>query len=159
MNSAPIARLRARSARNAHSNSGDTLLEVLITLVVISLCVVAFLSAFTTTISASAEHRTLVSMDALLRSVSENAVSQIQQQPSPLYVSCAIPSNYGSVKLNPPTNYTATISSVAYWNGSSFGSTCVSGSTAPELVGISVSGPLGSSSSITIAVDDPAYAG
>lgn len=140
------------------SEAGDTLVEVLITLVIVSLCVVAFLSAFSTSISASAEHRTLVSIDTVLRSASENALSQIEQDSSPLFSACATPSTYSGINFGIPSGYVATITSVEYWNGSSFSTACASGSTAPQLISLTVSGPLGSSSSISFSVDDPQYA-
>lgn len=137
--------------------AGDTLIEVLMTLVVVSLCVVAFLLAFSTSISASAEHRNLATMDTVLRSVSESAISQIQQQASPLFTSCATPASYDGVKLGTPGGYTAAITSVRYWNGVAFGTNCTINSTTPQLITITVSGPLGTSSSISFAVDDPNY--
>lgn len=140
-----------------NSERGDTLIEVLITLVVISLCVIAFLIAFTTSITASAKHRTFVSLDTVLRTVSENAQSQIELQVNPLYVSCATPATYQNVNFGAPSGYTTQISSVTYWSGSSFVTQCTSGSTAPQLIDISVTNSLGISSSISIVVDDPAY--
>lgn len=142
-----------------HSEAGDTLLEVLATLVIASLCVVAFLTAFSTSISASAEHRTIVSLDAVVRAVSERATSQIQQQANPMFVPCATPSSYRSVNLGAPSGYSATITSVQYWDGTTFGSSCAAGSGTPQLISITVTGPIGTSSSISFAVDDPKYSG
>lgn len=139
------------------SEGGDTLLEVLVTLVIISISVVALLLAFSTSISASAEHRSLVSIDTVLTSASEQAVSELQQQPNPLFSSCATASTYTDLSFNLPTGYGATISTVEYWTGNSFGSTCTAGSTAPQLIGLSVSGPMGATSSISFAVQDPNY--
>lgn len=139
------------------SEKGDTLIEVLLTLVIISLCVIAFLVAFTTSITASAKHRTFVSLDTVLRTVSENAQSQIELQVNPLFVSCATPSSYQNVNFGTPTGYNAQISSVSYWSGSSFVTQCTSGSTGPQLIDILVTNSLGISSSISIVVDDPAY--
>ncbi|TAN26851.1 MAG: hypothetical protein EPN30_04085 [Actinomycetota bacterium] len=162
MNDSPATADRNRTGfeiddESRHSEAGDTLIEVLMTLVVASLCAVAFLVAFTTAISASAEHRTLVSMDTVLRSVSEQAVSQIQQQPNPLFASCATPATYSGVGFTAPAGYSATITSVDYWNGSSFGPTCAAGSSAPQLIGVSVTGPLGTASSISLAVNDLSF--
>jgi hypothetical protein len=139
------------------SETGDTLIEVLATLVIASLCVVAFLTAFSTSIAASAEHRTIVSLDTVVRTVSERAISQIQQQANPMFVTCATPASYSGVNLGAPNGYSASITSVRYWNGSSFGSSCSAGSAAPQLISITVTGPLGTSSSISFAVDDPKY--
>lgn len=139
------------------SEAGDTLIEVLVTLVVISLCVVSFLVAFTTAITASAKHRTFVSLDTVLRTVSENTQSQIQLQANPLFVSCAIPSTYQNLNFGVPTGYSAAITSIEYWNGSSFITQCSSGSTTPQLINISVTNSLAVSTTISVVVDDPAY--
>lgn len=141
------------------SEAGDTLIEVLMTLVVASLCVVAFLVAFSTSISASAEHRTMVSMDTVMRSVSEQTVSQIQLQANPLFTPCATPATYNGLNFGVPTGYSTTITSVQYWNGTSFSSTCTAGSTSPQLIDLTVTGPLGTTSSISFAVDDSRYKG
>ncbi len=139
------------------SEAGDTLLEVLVTLVVISLCVVSFLVAFTTAITASAKHRTFVSLDTVLRTVSENTMSQIELQANPLFASCAIPSTYQSLNFGVPTGYSAAITSIEYWNGSSFITQCSTGSTTPQLINISVTNSLAVSTTISVVVDDPAY--
>lgn len=149
--------LFGRSRVDLNPEAGDTLIEILVTLVIISLCVVAFLVAFTTSITASAKHRTFVSLDTALRTVSENAQSQIELQVNPLFVSCATPLSYQTINFGTPSGYTTQITSVSYWNGSSFASTCTTGSTAPQLVDISVTNSLGLSSSVSIVVDDPAY--
>lgn len=143
--------------RRKESEAGDTLIEVLVTLVVISLCVVSFLVAFTTAITASAKHRTFVSLDTVLRTVSENTLSQIELQANPLFVACAVPSTYQNLNFGVPTGYSATITSIEYWNGSSFITQCSSGSTTPQLINISVTNSLAVSTTISVVVDDPAY--
>ncbi len=152
-----VTTLFSSGGRRPNSDEGDTLIEILVTMVIISLCVVAFLSAFTTSISASAEHGSLVSMDAVLRSTSEEAISQIQLSAVPLYTSCATPASYGGIDFGAPAGYSASVTSVEYWNGSSFSSTCPAGSTSPQLIVLTVSSPLGSTSSISFTVDDPQY--
>src|SRR5664280_2861900 len=107
------------------SEAGDTLVEVLLALVVLGLASVAMLVAFATSISASAEHRSLATFDTELRSASEQIISQIQQQTNPQYESCAPVADYqaggtNQVTFSLPAGYTAKITSVQYWNGSSF---------------------------------------
>lgn len=156
---AQIASVKNQLTHRSKLENGDTLIEVLISLLIVSLCVVAFLTAFTTSISASAEHRTIVSMGTVLRSVPEAAISQIQQQANPLFTSCATPTTYNNVSLGAPSGYSASITSVEYWNGTSFSSTCTPGSTSPQLIRITITGPLATSNSISFVVDDPLYKG
>ncbi len=165
MNPLPEILSRSESASSIppdsprRSEAGDTLIEVLMTLVVASLCAVAFLVAFSTSISASAEHRTMASMDTVLRSVSEQAISQIQLQANPLFTPCATPTTYNGLNFGVPTGYSTILTSVMYWNGTSFSSTCTAGSTSPQLIDLTVTGPLGTTSSISFAVDDTRYTG
>ncbi|HYA68093.1 MAG TPA: type II secretion system protein, partial [Acidimicrobiales bacterium] len=71
------------------SDGGDTLIEVLIALVVISLAVVAVMGGLVTSITASAEQRNLSALDTLLKSFAESAKYQIDEQASPLFDNCA----------------------------------------------------------------------
>ena len=132
------------------SEAGDTLIEVLLALLVLSLASVALILAFSTSISASAEHRRLVTADLVVGSVSQNAIANIDSQlqlfacyqsgtaPIPVttttfqsLVSDAdlVPSAYSS-------QFTASITNVQWWNGTSFSGTCTAG--APEEVTVTV---------------------
>ena len=137
--------------RGRRSESGDTLIEVLISVVVLGLASVAIMLAFATSISGSAEHRTLATFDTVLRTASEQAVSQLQQQTSSEFGTC--PGTYSVNFSLGATGYTAAITQVQYWNGSSFGSTCVV--NAPQLITITVTGPTGTQYSVSVVVDGP----
>ena len=97
------------------SERGDTLVEVLMTLIVLSICALALIIAFSTSLSASITHRSLAANDVVLRSAAETALSLIQQQSNPAYVSCASPSDYNKLIFGTPSNYTVSIA-VTYWN-------------------------------------------
>jgi type II secretory pathway pseudopilin PulG len=80
-----------RAERAPRSEVGDTLIEVLLALVILGLASVALLLAFGTSISSSAEHRSLTTFDTVLRTASEEAISQIQnQQPNSLFGTCPV---------------------------------------------------------------------
>ena len=134
------ARIKARADRGGERDErGDTLVELLMTLVVLGLAGVALVAAFGTSIAASGEHRQLANLDAVMRSAAEAATAEFQQQPTPLYVSCGDATYYNS-KLPPiSTNgYTDTITTVTYWNGAVFSPTCVPTSTTPQLLTLEV---------------------
>ncbi|OYV65066.1 MAG: hypothetical protein B7X07_04410 [Actinobacteria bacterium 21-64-8] len=145
-------------------DDGDTLLEVLIALLVMSITVVSLLVGFSTAFSASATHRNLAVTDTVLRSVTEEVFSAFQQVNSPVYVACptATTSYYNSElssALTPPspydTSYTGSITQVAYWSGSNFSldsSTCTSGSTVPQQLTLQVLGPRGASESTVFVI-------
>lgn len=145
---------------------GDTLLEILIALAIIGLTATALLTAFATAITSSRIHRDIATNDQVLRSVTETAFSQIQQQSSPKYVSCAGASTYqpylqpssalpsGSPLSTLYSTYTVTVNSVEYWNSStnSFVTTCASGSTSPQLITMTVSAPNGATKQFQFTV-------
>ncbi len=161
------------------SEAGDTLIEVLLAITVISIGAVALLLGFATAISGSAEHRSLATFDTVLRTASAQATSGIQQfsdnpqsigsgQTTASYFtncSSAYEFEQGSQSFTLPANYTASISQVAYWTTSNTWSTPAppsgttgcpsnSGSNPAQLLTIQVSYK-GTSSSITTVVDDP----
>jgi type II secretory pathway pseudopilin PulG len=107
-------------ADRRRSEAGDTLIEVLLAIVVLGLTSVALLTAFGTIISSSAEYRGLATMDTVLRSASQQAISQVGQQSGTLFASCesAGPSGPGQVNFSLPAGYTAVVSSVQYWDAS-----------------------------------------
>ena len=138
---------------------GDTLLEVLIALVIIGLTAAALLTAFATAITSSRVHRDIATNDQVLRSVTETAFSQIQQDASPKYISCGTPADYqpyfdpsaalptGSPLSALYAKYQITVDPpVKYWDSSSNGfiTTCPQGSTAPQLITITMTPPYGS---------------
>lgn len=151
--------------RHRPGDAGETLIEILITLVIMSITVVALVGAFSSSIGASSVYRGLSVTDTLVRTISEQVTAQFQQH-SNTYLSCpnATPGNYtngyyvnGVLQSTPllsalvvpapygtPTGaYSASISSVTYWSGTGFGAGCTTGSTVPEEMTISISGPPG----------------
>ena len=89
------APLKGRSSRcegePRRSDRGDTLLEVLLALLVISLTSVALMSGYATTIAGSATHQSLAGLDVALRDAAEQVTYQIQSQSQPIpdYTPCA----------------------------------------------------------------------
>ena len=86
-----------KASRHERSEAGDTLVEILLALVVISLGVVSLIAAFATSISASANHRSLATLDTLLKSYAETATFQIQQSSNPMFATCATPATYSAI--------------------------------------------------------------
>ncbi len=123
------------TAPRDRSERGDTLVEVLMTLIVLSIAVLGLMVAFATSLSASVDHRALAANDVVLRSAAEAALSQIQQQSTSQsatpYQSCATPSAYVSANnFGAPSPYTAAVTAVTYWNAST--ATFVSSPCTPE---------------------------
>lgn len=148
---------------------GDTLVEVLISLLILSITVVSLLVAFSTAFASSAEHRNLAVTDTVLRSVAEQVYSAFQQTSSPVFAACPSAtttdeqlSSYNGLlatALTPPapyaSTYSASITSLYYWSGSDFSltsSTCTTGTTVPQELTVQVLGPRGQSESVALVI-------
>lgn len=148
-----------RGARHrAHtSDSGDTLLEVVISTAVVGIAAVALIGAILTSITASSEHRSLTVDNAVLKSYANAAVQQIQRQASANWTSCA--SSYTvTPPANMPSDYTVALSSAQYWsasgNSGSWSGNCP-GATAPQLFTVTVTSPTQVSTSISFVIRKP----
>ena len=153
-------RLPGASAQDRR-DSGDTLIEVLFALVILGIATVSLLAAFATSISASAVHRTQATFDTVIQSASEQAISQIQQQTNPLYESCAPASYYqsgsGAVVFSLPSGWSAQVTAVEYWTGSTFTTNVTQCSpNSPEWIGLTVTDTVtGQTYPNNLIVDDP----
>ena len=157
-----VAARRSQSDRDRYDERGDTLIEVLMTLIVLSIAVLALLISFATGISASVDHRNLAKNDVVLRQVEEQAFYQIQQQPSPqpLYTSCAtvLGGAYSGITYSSlPSGYSVTMNPILYWDptapgGPAFDGTCAVDS--PQLISLTLTAPNGSVATTTFVVDD-----
>jgi type II secretory pathway pseudopilin PulG len=161
---------RKLAERNVTMDTGDTLIEVLIALVVISLTAAALLGAFTTSISASADYKNLANLDSVLKSFVEQATYQLEQQPqpptiSPQFVPCATvnPDGSGSYSTITLTQgiYVADLNAIEYWTGTTWSSdptTCLSAPPSQELLTATATNTVNQTTeSIQFAVSDPAF--
>jgi hypothetical protein len=73
----------------ALSEAGDTLLEILVALVIISISVVALLGVLTTSITSSVEYRSLATTDTVLKGFADALKYEVELSPTPLYTNCA----------------------------------------------------------------------
>jgi type II secretory pathway pseudopilin PulG len=76
------------TARRHATESGESLLELLVTLTIVGLVGVAIIGAVMTSISSSTEHRNLANDDTIIKSAVEQVKYQLQLKPSPLYSDC-----------------------------------------------------------------------
>ena len=142
---------------SCHSESGDTLIEVLIALVVIGVASLSILLGFSTSIWGSADYRVTATVDTALRSAAEESTSTLDQLSTTIWGTCSDASTEQSQlqtavqSVLPSTNYTAS-ESIAYWNGQSFTGTCVANAAQQITVTVSYKG---TAYSITTVVDDP----
>ena len=93
--------------RRRHDDRGDTLLELIITIAILGVCVVAIASTIAISIRVSSIHRT----EADLGTALHNYAEQVDAMP---YVAC------GPYSLPTQPGFSAPTVSVAFWNGTSF---------------------------------------
>jgi len=90
---------------------GFGLIEVLITIAIVSIAFVALLSAMGTMIVAGAQHRELTRTEALARNAAEYVKSSV------IYTDCAMSYTLTGLPIADPSQYTAAVTSVKVWNG------------------------------------------
>ena len=87
------------------SETGDTLVEILIALVIIGLVVGAYFATITTTTTATASHRDLVTADAVLRDSAELTKNKVRQYCSPPGTTYSVDyTGLASTNVAPPAN-------------------------------------------------------
>jgi hypothetical protein len=136
------------------SEKGDTMIEILLALIVLGLTSVALIVAFSTTLSASATHRSLASADIAINNYSQQVIAGIEANqdlftcPTPALTMSALNSE---LAISSPAPYNPTITSVQYWNSSNstFSSTCIA--NAAEMVTVTLS----SGQTMQFVVDSP----
>ncbi len=98
---------------------GTTLLEVLITIMIISVAFTALLGGLFTAVVASSLNKKLATAEATVR-----AYGEFMKRAA--YASCA--TTYSNSGFVAPTGYTASLTTIRYWNpvARSFGATCAS---------------------------------
>jgi len=146
---------------------GDTYIELLIATVIIAFAATAILSALTTSIANSAEHRSLSVDETLVKSYLETTKEVLEAQSSPAFSpNCPMASSYESNatlvawrSANVPNGYTVEIESVQYWNGSGFVSGCTLNSYPNDGIQLITVRASNNSTSTTLstAVRDPCY--
>ena len=140
------------------SERGDTLVEVLLALIILSVAGVALLAGFATAISSSAEHRNLASQDSSERTAANAAIADIQQQAGqsndPFSCPNGQPDGFTPSFSNLTGHFQVTITSVNYWNGSGWQSGCVAGAAQQYTLTIS-NASAGWSTTETTVISDP----
>ena len=101
---------------------GETLIELLVTVVILGTAVVAIVAALATGIMVSDIHRKQATAGAAVRAFAETLERQVAAPsgPNPTgYVDCATNASYAG-SYTAPTGYTATVVAVKFWTGTAF---------------------------------------
>lgn len=104
----------------AGRDRGETLLELLIALTIMSIAVVAIVGGLLAGVAVSDIHRKQSTAAAAVRDYAENVEKHVANTG---YIACAAPSSYapGAVGYTTvPSGYTATPVAVRYWSGAAW---------------------------------------
>jgi type II secretory pathway pseudopilin PulG len=127
----------------ARRDRGETLIEIVLTIVIISLTITALVSSLATVANAGTAQRNSVRVDVVLRNYAEATKAAVQ--------GCVAGSTY-TVAFVPPTGFTVQ-------GGVLTGVACptISGAQAPQspLVQLTVSGPTGSHATVALRLRTP----
>jgi Tfp pilus assembly protein PilV len=102
--------------RRVEGERGETLLELIIAIAILGVGVIAIVSGISVSIMATDTHRKQAIAGTTARSYAEfleNAAAQAGG-----YIDCAGVGTYPPYA--PPTSFTASVTAVKYWNGSTF---------------------------------------
>lgn len=112
------------------TEAGSTLVEMLVTIVVISTAVVGIMSALMFGARGSGEHRRQVTADTVLKTYAESIAQTVAGSG---YVTCASTSTYQSpTSFTPVSGYTAEVLEVRFWDGTKFASSLPTCSNSPK---------------------------
>ena len=137
--------VRRPRRRAPGGDRGESLIELLITVVIIGITVPALMGAVLLTVAASSQDRRQVQAQALVSSWAETVARENKTDAA--YTSCPALSYYAQAPFAPgaiPTGFTATVVSISYWNAASsqFNATCAA-DPGIRLVQLKVSVPAG----------------
>jgi len=154
-------------SRRERADDGDTLVEILVSITIVGVAAVAILLAFGTSITGSGVHRSAVNLDTALRTASAEAQAQIADQPASAFTTCSAASAVSPSAFNLSGGYTAQVSSVQYWNGTSWTGLQTPGAGCPpglpplsttsglQLLTLTVTSAKGQSASTTAVASNP----
>jgi type II secretory pathway pseudopilin PulG len=100
---------------------GETLIELLVSMTILGITVVALVGGIGTSIMVSDMHRKQAVAGVVVRSYAEAIESSVDATPSS-YANCATPASYSSpANFTVPSGYTTSVTAVAYWTGTGYG--------------------------------------
>lgn len=163
-----------RGVGRRRSESGDTLIEILIAMGILGIVGGAILYALISSITTSASYRGLATLDTVTRSAAADITSVINDNQSTVFTCGSAPTVYSGAALagfalpaglptpapswytssdKLPANYTASVASFGWWDGSQVSSTC--SSTESLVLSIIVKSPQGATDKTTVVVANP----
>jgi type II secretory pathway pseudopilin PulG len=109
---------------------GETLVELLVTLSIMGIAVVALVGGIAASIRMSDIHRKQAAAGAFVRAYAEALETSVAAHPSGYDLLCTGATTYDSAAVFTPSDpsYDATVTSIRYWDGTTFVAACTPGS-------------------------------
>ena len=121
--------MRVRSLALARGQAGESLLEIIITIMIMGLAIPAVVGAVMAAVGSSSQDRRQVQAQQLLTSWSET-IAKANTDATYNLGNCQPPSFYAASPFAPfpaaPVGFQATVVSIKYWTAGGFGSACAS---------------------------------
>lgn len=99
-----------RIVKEARRDDGLTLIELLVTVMIMGIAFVAILGGLLTAVSSADIHRKQANVQSIVRSLSEKVKSEAYKQ-------CAVVTDYGSTFTPIQSGYSTSVLEVEYWDG------------------------------------------
>lgn len=99
------------------TDAGESLIELLVTMVVLGIATAGIAAALLTADSASGQQRRQAQAQNALRSWAEQVAAGT-------YTDCATAGSFAAPTTAPPAGVTAAVAAVEYWNGTAFAASC-----------------------------------
>ncbi|MGH2722403.1 MAG: type IV pilus modification PilV family protein [Actinomycetota bacterium] len=143
----------ASEPASPRSEAGVTLIELLVTVVILGIAFAVIVGGMMTSIIGSDVHRKGATAGTVLQSYAE-AVKAAQYTPAPSSnCSAAMTAAYGTpAGFSAPTGFTPSIGSFGYWNSttSTFGTACPASDAGLQKMQLTVTAPNGTTKSVSI---------
>ena len=116
--------MRGLSTLDERRERGETLIEVLVAVIILSTAIVALVGGIALAVRVSDIHRKQATAGAAVRAFAEVLETRVAATPTG-YVdtTCATPASYTGI-YTAPSGYTAEVTAVKFWSGSAFVATC-----------------------------------
>ncbi len=116
-------RQRSMTRRRLPEDSGETLIELLVTVAIMSTAVVAIVGATATSIHLADIHRKQAKAGSYVRAYAEALETAVSKSPTG-YKSCAVPGDYtgSGIYPSPESGYVPSVTAVQVWTGSTWAS-------------------------------------
>lgn len=168
------------AAKRGESDSGDTLIEILVAITILGLTGVALLGAFASDLTGASVYKNTSTIEAVLKNFAEDATFEIQYQASPLFAVCApltgsatssgTTMSYNGSRLAylPPSGFTVTANPLDdptanpalgiqyFYQNTSFSTSCDGNASQnqgePQLITVEATGPHGANGTLSFVV-------